>query len=49
MRRGSLSPLDVIMVITYFTSAGMHYQAGLPGAGLTSIGRGPDYDENEDA
>ena len=32
MRRGSLSPLDVIMVITYFTSAGMHYQAGLAAA-----------------
>jgi len=32
MQRGSLSPLDVITVITYFTSAEMHYQAGLAAA-----------------
>jgi hypothetical protein len=32
MRRGTLSPTDVIMVISYFTRAGMHYQAGLAAA-----------------
>jgi hypothetical protein len=32
MRRGQLTPLDVMKVITYFTCAGMHYQAGLVAA-----------------
>jgi tetratricopeptide (TPR) repeat protein len=32
MRRGALSPLDVMKVITYFMSAGLHYEAGLAAA-----------------
>jgi tetratricopeptide (TPR) repeat protein len=32
MRRGQLTPLDVMKVITYFTCASMHYQAGLVAA-----------------
>jgi hypothetical protein len=32
MRRGELTPLDVMKVITYFMSAGLYYQAGLAAA-----------------